>query len=256
MNEQIKDSIKRAVGSLGFEIRRRIEAPGRNVWMRTLGIDTVVDIGANIGQFAAQARIDFPSAHIYSFEPLPDCFRRLVRSRSGDDRFTAFEVALTDVSGAVQLRRSSSSASSSLLRMADLHRESFPATAGETVIEVKAQRLDDVAGTLALGQHILLKMDVQGAEDRVIRGGADTIARADVVLTETSFLELYETQPLFHDIYRSLTALGFRYVGSAGYLPSPIHGLNLSEDSVFVHERTLGTLMRTTAAGTPHPAAR
>ncbi len=250
MNEQIKDSIKRAVGSLGFEIRRRTEAPGRNVWMRALGIDTVLDIGANIGQFAAQARIDFPSAHIYSFEPLPDCFRRLVRSRAGDDRFTGFDVALTDISGTVDLRRSSSSASSSLLRMADLHRESFPATAGETVVTVNAQRLDDVARTLSLGQHILLKMDVQGAEDRVIRGGAGTIARADVVLTETSFLELYEKQPLFHDIYLSLTKLGFRYMGSAGYLPSPIHGVNLSEDSVFVHERLIGLLMNTAAAGT------
>jgi len=254
VNEQFKNTIKKAVGSLGFDIRRRTVAPGRNEWMRALNIDTVLDIGANIGQFAAQARIDFPAAHIYSFEPLPDCFRRLVSSRAGDERFTGFDVALTDVGGVVPLRRSSSSASSSLLQMADLHKQSFPATAGETIVEVKAQRLDDVARTLALGQHILLKMDVQGAEDRVIRGGADTIRRADVVLTETSFLELYEQQPLFHDIYLSLTALGFRYVGSAGYLPSPIHGLNLSEDSVFLHERTLGALMNATAGAQPQTA--
>lgn len=242
VKDLIKDSVKKAAASLGFEIRRRQVAPGRNVWMRLLGIDTVIDIGANIGQFAAQARLDFPSAHIYSFEPLPDCYQRLVRSRAADPFFTAFETAVSDVDGTLEFRRSSSSASSSLLRMAQLHKQSFPTTAGEKVVRVKSRRLDEIAQTISFGEHVLLKMDVQGAEDRVIKGGADTIARADVVIAETSFVQLYENQPLFRDVFLSVTGLGFRYAGSCGFLPSPIHGLNLSEDSVFLNERAISRL--------------
>jgi Methyltransferase FkbM domain len=55
-----------------------------------------------------------------------------------------------------------------------------------------------------------MKLDVQGYEDRVIRGGIETIKNASAVLTEISFERLYAKQPLFHDLYSLLYSLGFR----------------------------------------------
>jgi hypothetical protein len=56
-------------------------------------------------------------------------------------------------------------------------------------------------------------MDVQGFEDRVIAGGLRTLERASVLWVETSFVELYEGQPLFADIHDRLRDLGFEYRG-------------------------------------------
>ena len=47
-------------------------------WLVGLGVKTVLDIGANVGRFAITARKLFPDAHIYAFEPLPDCLEKAV----------------------------------------------------------------------------------------------------------------------------------------------------------------------------------
>jgi hypothetical protein len=46
-------------------------------WFKSFGIDTVLDIGANTGQFTKTILALLPNANIYSFEPLPDCFEQL-----------------------------------------------------------------------------------------------------------------------------------------------------------------------------------
>ena len=82
---------------------------------------------------------------------------------------------------------------------------------------------------------ILIKIDVQGSEDKVIRGGQKTLRRAKAVIVETSFTELYDGQPLFHDIYEGLRSLGFSYSGSwAPDLKNPLDGSHLQQDSIFV----------------------
>ena len=63
-------------------------------WFQSLHIATVLDIGANTGQFSAMIRIVLPRAYIHAFEPLPDCYDRLKKRMAGDARFTAHNLAL------------------------------------------------------------------------------------------------------------------------------------------------------------------
>ena len=63
-------------------------------WLREFRFATVLDIGANTGQFAIAARAIFPAARIVSFEPLADCCEKLKRVMHGDSNFAAFNVAL------------------------------------------------------------------------------------------------------------------------------------------------------------------
>lgn len=81
---------------------------------------------------------------------------------------------------------------------------------------------------------MLVKIDVQGYEDRVIRGGQRVISRAKVLIVETSFQTLYDGQPLFEDIYDTLLKMGFRYIGALWQLRSPLNGSILQADSIFV----------------------
>ena len=118
--------------------------------------------------------------------------------------------------------------------MTELHKTAFPQTKDAQTVQVKIQRLDDIAKTLEMTQPLMLKIDVQGFEDRILRGGEQTVARADVILIETSLEKLYEGQPLFDEIYNYLVKCGFTYAGSFDQLHHPQSGVILQQDSIFV----------------------
>ena len=87
---------------------------------------TVIDVGANVGQFAVAAAKLFGNARVYSFEPLPACFQRLVKNVEKLPQITAVQAALGDTASTAQLRINSHSHSSSLLPLAVAHRSAFP----------------------------------------------------------------------------------------------------------------------------------
>lgn len=147
--------------------------------------------------------------------------------------FEAFNLAIGDTNGELKFHRNEFSPSSSALSMADLHRQNYPFTAKEYSIKVRSMKLDDISRDLRLKDNLLIKIDVQGFEDKVICGGRDTIRRAKILIMETSFKHLYVGQPLFEDIHDSLKE-EFRYMGSLHQDHSPIDGSVLQEDSIFV----------------------
>jgi FkbM family methyltransferase len=230
--------IKKIAHLFGLEIRfyHRYEK-NRYVWLKRIPIGTIFDIGANTGQFAREFHDHFPNATIYSFEPLHETFRKLVDNCRGIGRHRAFNIALGDSTGTANMNRNVFSPSSSLLAMNAVHREAFPHTASTSVEEIVVKRLDDVIQEeqLAVTSDILIKMDVQGLENKVLMGGKGTFARAAVVITEIAFCELYRGQPLFDDLYRMLTALDFKLAGfidEGGYAPQT--GLPLYTNAIFV----------------------
>jgi len=124
--------------------------------------------------------------------------------------------------------------------MNELHKQSFPYTAGSKEEHITVQALDTFIRdkSIDLQQEILIKIDVQGFEDKVITGGLNTFERAVVVITEISFQELYHGQPLFDDIYTRLKGLGYKLVGfidEGGYAPNS--GLPLYANAIFVKNR-------------------
>jgi FkbM family methyltransferase len=202
-------------------------------WLERAGIMTILDVGAHQGEFASGMIRVLPKARVYSFEPLPDCYEKLTKRFSGNPRIQAFNVALSDSSGKAQFWRSSFTKSSSLLAMADLHRQAFPWTATSTAIEVSMDTLDHVSGSMELVAPVLLKIDVQGAELRVLGGARQALRKIDHVVVEASFRPLYEGQPLFDDVYRFLHAEGFRLNGVWDTLHSPMDGSALQSDMLF-----------------------
>jgi len=203
-------------------------------WLRELNPATILDIGANTGQFAVAINAVLPNARILSFEPLPDCFDLLKRNMAKAQKFSAFNYGLGDSCGELPFERNAYSAASSFLKMTRVHTQSFPQTAQSTSVKVKTERLDDVAPSLELTEPILAKIDVQGYEDRVLRGGETTLRRASALFVEMSFEALYEGQPLFDSIRRQVEELGFTYSGNLEQLLCPKTGRVLQADGIFV----------------------
>ncbi len=134
-----------------------------------------------------------------------------------------------------KIYRSSYSPSSSLLKMTLLHEEAFPYTKGTTEEKILVRRLDDAVRSLSLRKNILIKMDAEGYEDKIIMGGTKLISQAKVIIIETSFKPLRLNQPLFGQIYEMLKKLNFEYAGNLGQKKNPVDGNVLLSDSVFIN---------------------
>ena len=238
MRRSVSGTFKSALRAAGYDVRRYAPKKEPRDWLGSLQFRTVFDVGANAGQFAKKIRLQYPDAWLYSFEPLSDAYEALVTSRAGDAKFRAFNCALSDVEGTAEFHRSAFSPSSSLRPMAERHRAAFPHTAAETIEKVKTRRLDAIVASelrdLPIEGPILLKIDVQGGEDVVVRGGEQLVRRAAVVLVETSFVPLYEGQPLFDDVHALLRSYGMSYAGNLHQMLDPRDGAILQADAIFV----------------------
>jgi FkbM family methyltransferase len=170
---------------------------------------TVIDVGANKGQFAIYARIRWPNAQLICFEPLPEPRAKLVHVTRG--RAEIHDCALGAEAGEGRMHIATRTDSSSLLALGARQKEIFGMEeSGEFQVPIK--RLDACLPT-PLPRPVLLKIDVQGFELEVLKGATVLLPRLDAVYVEASYVELYEGQVLHEEIARYLTAAGFSLDG-------------------------------------------
>lgn len=172
---------------------------------------TLLDAGANKGQFSLAFRALRPAAQIIAFEPLPEAADRFEALFAGDAGVTLHRVALSDHAGQAVFHVTDRQDSSSLLKPGAGQREAFGVD-NATTIRVPLARLDACVPFAQLAAPVLLKIDVQGAELLVLQG-CDSLDRIDFVYVELSFVELYEGQPLFDTVSDYLTSRGFKLAG-------------------------------------------
>jgi FkbM family methyltransferase len=125
--------------------------------------DTFLDLGANIGVFAASIagfRVVFPDLKIYAFEPNPDT---AVRLRANAERLGAevFNVALSDRNGTLEFMDGAVSNVFSAIENVSSH----SITSERTVCECR--RLEDLP---IEGHSLVMKIDVEGHEWEVLQG--------------------------------------------------------------------------------------
>jgi len=170
---------------------------------------TVIDVGANRGQFALFAADLFPDSRIICFEPLPAPADRLDGLLDG--RVEVHRVALGSEPGRAKINISASDDSSSLLPIGSRQKEEFPGTEAIGTLEVEVSTLDHRIPSPPV-RPCLLKIDVQGLEGEVLKGAAETLESVDQALIECSYVELYEGQPLAPEIITQMKSVGFSVV--------------------------------------------
>ena len=197
--------------SLGSLLRRGLDKLGYVLWKRAYiryGVDpfldvqrlsaiwrgpvrTVFDVGANVGQTTVEALAAFPEAKILAFEPHPQTFGFL-RARVSDERAALHNMALGDQAGDVTMYEYGGSGDASLAN-------SLVPNARQTVLyNYKAiERVITCAtlDTFCADNHIdridLLKIDVEGFEMSVLRGGEGLLRDGRVSFVYMEFNDLY-----------------------------------------------------------------
>jgi FkbM family methyltransferase len=175
------------------------------------GIDLVFDIGANLGQYARRLRRGGYDGRIVSFEPLSRAHNALEEAAADDPAWAiAPRLALGDSEGPVTLNVSAESDMSSVLDFtADMARLLDSSAYVGTEVAPQA-RLDAVfSGYAAAGDRVMVKIDTQGTERRVLEGARGVLPAVRAIQIELSIVPVYEGEPSYLDTIAHLAALGF-----------------------------------------------
>lgn len=221
----LKRLIKKMFNQIGLDIIRISKSPKYSLLgLKKLPIGTIIDVGAHKGQFAKYISTLFPEVDIYCFEPLPEPFKVLNdwvekqhQNQMKGRKVKAFNLALVDREGILEMfSHIEHKSSSSFLKTTKLCENIYPFTKKQISIPVKLTTLDKWIKRLSNPptREILIKLDVQGYKDRVIKGGKETFSIAKTCILEIGLDYLYEGQATFRDISLLLYNLGYNYVGN------------------------------------------
>lgn len=194
---------------------------------------SLVDIGAHQGLFTTAIDRLCGVGRGVLVELQPARAARL-RQEFLPPQFLVVQAAVSDRAGELEVEINTSDATTSILET----KRDLPELAAIDVrvtakLTCTAVTLDMVFQEAELSHVDLLKLDVQGAEHLVIRGGQDTLAKTTMVWTEISFKRLYEDACLYYEVFDLLSSAGFRLYDLETGFRSP-EGELLQADALFI----------------------
>ncbi|HTW78930.1 MAG TPA: FkbM family methyltransferase [Terracidiphilus sp.] len=208
MHRILKAGFKR----LGLVHRGKRRARDLDDFVRDRGIDLVIDVGANTGQFGESLRAGGYQGKIVSFEPFSAAFQILKQKADADGNWEAHQLGLSAKEGSAALHVSELAVFNSMQKttgVAQMHDRRMAVSRDE---EIGLRTLDQVASGLT--GTILLKIDTQGHERQVLEGGRQTLARSLGVMMELAVIHTYEGAWRFHE--------AVKYMEDAGFVPAQI----------------------------------
>jgi len=209
--ETLKLSLRRALRRADLDVTRGAYANRVAATLRSRDIDTLLDVGANVGQYALMTRQAGFAGRMVSCEPLSGAFVELSRRASRDADWIVVQTAVGRDAGETTINLAANSFSSSLLPMAEAHALSAPGSGyiGAETVPMTTVR-DLVAEHRLEPARTLLKIDTQGYEGEVLAGAGDLVTEFGALQLELSFVELYVGQPLFEELYQRVRDWGYR----------------------------------------------
>ncbi len=194
----------------------------------------IFDIGGHIGESIFFLRRVFPDALIFSFEPDPDSFLKL--KALADKKTFCFNLAFSDSEGQVDFFRNKIGHTNSLLpvnlnskdsiylQRVRNSQEIFDVSRFNSKTIINSKRLDNFCEEKKIEHIDLLKIDVQGAETKVLRGAGNILELVENIIIEISFFDYYSQQSSFYDVERVILPFGFKLFSLTEISNNPMNG--------------------------------
>lgn len=184
-----------------------------------------IDGGAATGGWASEFREVFPESRLLLVEPRDDCQSSLTRIASSFENVVVAQTLLGRETGLADLHVHADQ--SSILKNSRQLEFGTSQRCPMTTLDALVQRL-------GLPWPDLIKLDLQGAELLCLDGAARSLAHAEVVMMEVSFLSLYAGSPLIGDVIPYMTDRGFRCYDISGLWRRPLDNALAQGDFIFV----------------------
>lgn len=206
----------------------------------------IVDVGANIGQTADKLKSIWPTCELHCIEPLVAQYKMLQNNTRHYESVNTYNTALgaydgprtfyvnehqNMLSGFYELNPDSED--SIALNQPEPAHDNF--LKSQEVI-VDCITLDNWAIMNEVTHIDLLKMDAQGAEPDILRGGRQILQNTRVVVTELMFYDLYKKKNSFYDIEATLLPLGFELFDIGHVSKNPMTGRTDWVDVIYVRK--------------------
>lgn len=162
----------------------------------------IFDVGAYIGEVTATYKRIFPNATIYCFEPFWDSSQKLIRL-SSDKSIKPYQMAISDTVGTMKLHVNVDLSCNSFFPIAKHSVRYYPKSAENVeVIEVDTTTIDHFCDAENVSHIDILKLDVEGAEIKALKGAHNKLAKQDILIiyTEVMFMPHYAGACMFHEL--------------------------------------------------------
>ena len=174
--------------------------------IKNLEINTFFDIGSNKGQFILLVDGLFKNKKIYSVEPIKELYLKqkkfleiikiyhsLIMELAQKLKKNLFITNRVDSSSFLQTKLSKKNSDYKIMQKR----------------EISIKTLDSLFSTIDLSKPSLIKIDVQGYELEVLKGGIKLLKKIDYILIEVSDKQLYLGQALETEIEKFLSDISF-----------------------------------------------
>ncbi len=237
---RLKNIVKRIARFYNADIVRYPypELNRRKSAYNTFNIDLLLDVGANTGQYAAQARALDYKKNIVSFEPAIEAFKKLSLKSANDPHWEVLHTGIGAHKSIAEINISGNSYSSSILEMLPAHLETAPES---KYISKETIQLDTIDNFLAArkdqSKNIFLKIDTQGYEWQVLQGALNSLEFISCIQLEMSLVELYKSEKKFLEITQFLIAAGFEIFTLEPEFYNKKTGQLLQIDGIFCNQK-------------------
>jgi FkbM family methyltransferase len=196
-------------------------------------VETLVDIGAHEGLYAARAARYFSLKRTILVEPLPKFAKNLRKLNLPGAEVV--EAAMADKVGEARFTVSNTEQASSLLEINPTMSDAYKLDMSESQrITVKVTTLDQTVSDLGLESIDLVKIDVQGAERALLAGASSALKRTKYIQIEVLFVEHYKGCAQFFEIDSIMSEAGFRLCRLVDFSHT-VDGVLLQADAIYLN---------------------
>ena len=235
----MKKILNDLIGITGYKIKRKkyLYEPEKNLVksINNFKINSIIDVGANKGQFALKLFENKFKGNVISFEPLAE-EHKILNDISLNKK--KWQIARKCALGRKNIKKkfhiSANRESSSLLKILPKHTLLRPDSKTKKIEIINVEKLDNFHNVITkLKKNLLLKIDTQGSEMDVLLGAEKIIKNIKCLFIEVSLIPLYKDQKLWFDIIRYLKKHKFEVWSVDQLLKNNITGQTYQLDIFF-----------------------
>jgi len=194
---------------------------------------SILDIGANVGQFYNEIKNIFPNSYYYLIEGSESC-EVVLETLNVDYSICLLSDSEKEVDFYIRKNEPRCTGNS-------IYRENTSFYDDDQII-IEKKQTKTLSNLLNNQKFDLIKIDVQGSEIDIINGGLDIIKEAKGILMEVSLMEYNQNAPTKDFVYEYMDNLGFKPVELIGNINHPLTYELIQQDILFLNKKYDNTL--------------